>query len=175
MRQNEANFNKSITSLERTVSDQQVLLQDEKTTNDRQQQTIAAQQSTITTQNITIHDLQTKMAAMTADTAELGHVETGSVSCGASTEWKDGKVTNQHGDTFPISRHMTGTFKRTYRTPPVVFLATSRVHIPADHQTAFGTMLVNVNTREFTMWCAGWDVDDREIWNVEVDWVSIPH
>lgn len=141
------------------------------------QNIINSQQKAINTQQNSISNLQTKVETLTTDVADLRHVEQGVLDCHPSSTWTDGLVPRPGGEyhsSFTITRHITQTFSKVYKTPPVVFLSTSWRGVPKSNNVVYGTKLVNVTTTSFTMFCGGDDESDDALWDMDVDWLSIP-
>ena len=138
------------------------------------QNNVTSQKTTINTQRAQLTKHDHDISSLRTGVADLRHIEQGIIDCESSDTWSDETVVREGPYYFFRTRRITQTFSSVYKTPPVVFLATSFRIIPADNNVRYGTRLVDVNTTSFTMMCGGAQGTSYRLSDMEVDWLSIP-
>jgi len=145
----------------------------EKRRNDAQQQSIDAEKARNDAQQTTITQMQHKLDAFEVELHHVGHMESGTISCGSSTHWKDGSYNDPHYYTsYRVTKSVKHTFKSLYSKPPIVYLNIAGV--TANQGTISpGVMLEHVGNNTFTMRCGTQHVT-HYIYDLTVNWLSLP-
>ena len=99
---------------------------------------------------------------------ESRHVESGSLQCGNSYNWKgrSGKVAGNVWYTTELQK-----FQRSYDKPPIVFLSVTYLSKKSDQSMTFAVSLSNVTSSDFTIKCS--THRGYVLTGLGVDWISV--
>ena len=154
---------------QKTIADQQKEILAEKSKNDNQEKEILAEKS----EN---YKQQQELATLRQELANVAHVETGIISCGASGSWHDGHYFSNYtglnmrvGD---ITKSVSQSFTMPYSKPPVVFLSIVKYSPEGKVEDDYATAIEHVDSSGFRMRC-GIFYSDNPVEYMYVSWISI--
>ena len=115
---------------------------------------------------------KTEINALKAEVKEARHTETGLLWCGGARSWvQEGSDKTYHGKNYyNYQRKMSASFKTPYTTAPVVFLDISHVYDETNDYTKYGSQILSVDTRGFSMRCGS---RSDGMYDVEVRWIAV--
>ena len=116
---------------------------------------------------------QSQIDALKAEVMEAKHTETGILDCGSNKVWSPSasdKLHNGYGFYY-LHTNMSATFQKEYAKLPIVFLSVT--HLSTADFTLYGTQIVSVSTKDFTIRCGGLDTSSHWIEDLEVQWMAV--